>query len=91
MSNTAHRINRLRKDSQSKELHMSEVFVPEGGTPLSLDEALRRISALQKETKATKAKMDNLKQVAKTHMKAQGLKKYESPEVRSCLLTLPLN
>jgi len=59
---------------------MSETFVPEGGTPLSLNESLRRIVPIQAEIRALKIKLDNLKQVAKVHMKDKKLKKYESPE-----------
>lgn len=59
---------------------MSEFFVPDGGTPLSLDESLRRIVPLQAKIKVLKAELDNYKKVAKVHMKGKKLKKYESPE-----------
>ena len=59
---------------------MSETFVPDGGTPISLDESLLRIVPIQAEIKALKAKMDNLKKVAKIHMKERKLESYESPE-----------
>jgi hypothetical protein len=59
---------------------MSEVFVPEGGTPLSLDETLRRIIEAQKQKSVLDKTIKNLKKVAKTHLATRKIQEYESPE-----------
>ena len=59
---------------------MSDVFVPDGGIPLSLDESLRRIVQAQQEKSELDKKIKNLKKVAKTHLAEKNLKEYESPE-----------
>ena len=60
--------------------YMSEVFVPEGGTPLSLDETLRRIIEAQKQKSVLDKTIKNLKKVAKTILAEKNLREYESPE-----------
>lgn len=59
---------------------MSETFVPEGATPISLDESLKLIVAAQKEKAVLDKKIKNLKAVAKAHLAERKLKEYETVE-----------
>jgi len=57
------------------------IFVPkqEGQVELSLDESISLIIKAQAERKAIDKKLDNLKAVAKAHLKTMGVTKYETP------------
>lgn len=56
------------------------VFVLQGSVEITPDEALKRIREKQAAKKVIDGEINNLKQVVKTFMKKEGLKKYESPE-----------
>lgn len=60
------------------------IFVPkqEGQVALGLDECLDLIVKAQEERAALQKRLDNLKGVAKTILKAKGLEKYENEKGR---------
>jgi len=60
------------------------MFVMDGDViPVSLDESIDRIVALQNERKLLNAKIDNLKAVAKLHLKKLEVTEYEAPSGHS--------
>lgn len=67
------------KGKAAPEVAASEMFVPkqDGKTELTLDESLLKIAELFKQFGPMKKQLENLKQVAKAHLKAQGKKQYQ--------------
>jgi len=60
---------------------VTPVFVPkqEGVVALTLDESIEHVKALQAEKAKLEKTIDNLKEVAKSHMKAKGVESYITP------------
>ena len=63
---------------------MSETYVPEGATPLSLDEPLKMIVETQKAKSILDKKIKNLKEVAKAHLAEKNLEEYATIEGHKC-------
>jgi len=58
------------------------IFVPkqEGQVELTLDESIALAVEIQAEQRATKKRLDNVKEVIKTHLKGKDLREYTTSE-----------